>query len=250
MLATGLEASEHLLRQLTEALYHVPIPVPPEVGTLDFGLSQQQREMLFRAGHSAASSYFAANLGQWRQARTTIEQLQARHRFPPDLVVSLLRALVREVEASTPARGLRANVMLPTGHGRRLIVYQVGMEDDPDVDLDLAMNAGCSGRAWSTHRPSFADLVRARTNHEEMWQMTRAEQNKVKPDRTVMVSVPMFDLRRPSPGRQAIEDFVAIGVLSLDTNTPLMDTQWLGDNQEFIEHTMQRWADVLSWTLT
>lgn len=249
MLSTGLEASEYLLRRLTEALYHVPISMPSEVGTLDFGLTQQQREMLFRAGHSAASSYFAANLSQWKQARTTIEQIQARYRFPPGLVETLLRALVREIEDGTPARTVRANVMLPSGNGRRVVVYHVGMDDDPDVDLDLAINAGCSGAAWSTRRPSFADLIEARTGHGELWRMTRAEQNKVKADRTVMVSVPVFDLRRPSPGAHGIEDLGVIGVLSIDTNTTLTDTQWMGNRRGYVEDTMQRWADVLSWAL-
>lgn len=53
MLATALESADRIQRQLVQGIYHVRIPIPEGIDTLDFNLSESQCQALFSAGHSA-----------------------------------------------------------------------------------------------------------------------------------------------------------------------------------------------------
>jgi hypothetical protein len=162
----------------------------------------------------------------------------------------ILASLARTVEAETRAEKVRAHIMLPTGHGTRVVVYQYGMDNDPDADLELAMDGGCSGKAWATRGPAVADLVRAADTFESDWKMTRMQQAKVKPDLKSMFSVPIFDTTNRLA--QSVNDLDIIGVLSVDSTTPLLDTGWLSDPAR-VEHSrlasgtefLFDWADIV-----
>jgi hypothetical protein len=143
---------------------------------------------------------------------------------------------------------VRANVMLPTAVGTRVIVYQYGMDGDPDRDLELPMDAGCSGRAWAERSPVAADLVAARETYEEEWGMTADQQQRVKPDRRAMFSFPMFDLTDAKFAK--VEDLPLLGILSVDTEVALTDTGWVSDRAGQAIQIGTEWADVLSRLLT
>lgn len=244
MLATALEASDHLLRTVLDGVYWVSVRVPDDIGTLDFSLSKEDRERLFMQGYYDTHTFFYERAPQWRQAKNQVEQLQALH-APAYLVEPVLQALAENMQKNTPAENVRCHIMLPTDRGTRMVVYQYGMDNDPDIDLELAIDGGCSGFAWSTRQPTFADMDALKENFIE-WKMSKEQRNRIPKDRKAMLSVPMFDLAEASLGLESINNLNTIGNLSIDTTTPLEDTLWLGDKQAYVVETAKTWADILS----
>ena len=246
MLSTALESSDHLLREIVQGLYHVPIEVPAGIGTLDFSLSEDKRVQLFEKGVSATHSFFSKVVPHWSQATSAIEHLQALH-APPSLVAPVLQAIAAEIEARTPARNIRCSIMLPTLAHTRIVVYHYGMDHDPDVDLELSMDGGCSGQAWSLRRPVFANLLDVQA-HLGDWNMTREQQNRVERSRKAMFSVPIFE--RSPINAQRRGDLDLLGILSIDTDTPIDATLWLKDHNTYVVQRTKQWADVLAKVLS
>ena len=244
MLATVLEAGDHLLRTVIPGIYWIPIFLPNDIDTLDFSLSSADRDRLFMKGYFNTHSFFNEKAPQWRQAKTQVEQLQARH-APAYLVVPVLQALAENLQKNTPAENVRCHIMLPNGYGTRIVVYQYGMDNDPDLELELAIDGGCSGFAWSSGQPTFADLEALKNNYPD-WKMTKEQRNRIPKERKAMLSVPMFDLGEISLGIQSINNLNIIGNLSVDTTTPLEDTLWLEDNRAYVIETAKTWADIFS----
>ena len=251
MLSTAIEASDSLLRSSIQSVYHILIETPAGINTLDFGLTVDRRRELFTKGHSDTHSYFSENLSQWMDARNSVEQLQAL-RADPQIVNFLLGTMAHSFERETKATSIRANIMLPLNEGKRIVVYQHGMDLDPDCDLELATEGGCSGYAWKSRQPAWADLVEAKTDFAQ-WNMNQAEQNKVRNDRKAMFSIPIFALSSLASGsKKNIADFPILGILSLDTDTLLQDTLWKENktsNQDFLAKA-KYWADVFGKLLT
>ena len=196
-----------------------------------------------------AHSFFATSTPQWAQAGDPVQRLQAALGVSATLVSPVLQAAARKVEETTAATEVRAAVYLPTERNTLLIAYQYGMDRDPDVDLELGRNAGCSGAAWQERSPMIADLEAARTDLAE-WNMTQGQQNKVREDRKAMCSFPMFDPSVPIATSTDSRDLM--GILSIDTSTQLADTGWIvqeGDEQEPHPALLRLgtlWADVMS----
>ena len=240
MLSTALEAGDYLMRRTLQDAYYVPIRVPEGIETLDFGITKDQREALFYRGYAEAATFFQKNLPQWKQVRNQVEALQALH-VPPSLVKPVLKAFADEVEANTGARDTRAHIMLPTPEDTRVIVYQYGMDTDPDLGLELALDAGRTGFAWMHRAPVIASI---KESDDATVNMTQAQKNMVRRDRDALCSVPMFSPR--CAGTTHIEDLEMIGLLSIDSSKSLAECQWLESKKEFIIDCAQRWADILS----
>lgn len=241
MLSTALESGDVLLLGVLQNIYHVPVPIPEDIDALDFDLPEEKRRELFRLGSDETHQFFMTKLPQWGQVRTTVEALQALH-APPRQVVPILKAFAEDVERQTNAQSVRAHVMLPTIQNTRIIVYQYGMDDDPDMELELAMEAGCTGRTWVQRQPTFGDLQAVETS---TWRMTREQMNRVRNDRKTVFSTPIFDTSRlVEVGR--LEDLDMIGQLCIDTETPIRDTLWLSTQKEYLVQTSKVWADILS----
>ena len=89
--------------------------------------------------------------------------------------------------------GMRANIMLLTGRpsenavSTRIVTYSLGMERDPDRDLEIDQDAGCSGKAWNTGNVAVADLERASADPSP-WKMTSDQHNKVPKRIKAMIS--------------------------------------------------------------
>ena len=129
------------------------------------------------------------------------------------------------------------------------------MDRDPDVDLELRRDGGCSGAAWMACSPMIANLEAVRNDNDPAeWNMTQAQQNKVREDRKAMCSFPMFDLSLPAAA--STDSLGLIGILSIDTSTPLVDTGWImqEDGSSVLRPALLRlgrlWADVVSRLLT
>lgn len=244
---TALESTDRLLLRVLSGIVHVPIPIPAGIRTFDFRLSKQQRQSLFDAGYVATHSFLATAFAHWERANTTVDRLQALY-VPRLLVVAVLRAIAQSFEEVTSARNVRVSVMLPTGYGTKIVVYQYNMDDDADCDLELDLAAGVSGRAWESRDPFIADLGRARVN-PEVWRMTPEQQTKVRKDRRALFCVPIFEIGKSLARYRSIEDLDLIGVLSIDTSTPLKDSGWVLTNRKAMNPEVTElgttWADVL-----
>lgn len=245
---TCLEASDKLLCDVSTSIVHIPTELSPEFDSLDFDIGKNEREALFNAGYRCANQFFASyaplvhsRASTENRQKTLMAQFGDPRRFEP-----VLWALIRDIQDFSTASDCRANIMLTTGRGTRIIVYQVNMEDHNDIDLEIDETAGCSGYAWQKKIPMVADLDEARKNPTE-WGMSEQQHSKVPTCQRSMISVPI-------PGRDGefgpndALDSAPIGTLSLDSRTPLVDTSWLdgSDIKTKIIEIMQSWAYIVA----
>lgn len=242
MAATALESSENLLSSIVRDVLYVKIPVPSGINALDFDLSKNNREQLYTAGenetHKALSSRAVSH---WNKAHKDVTQIQALY-APEFLVKRVLSSLVQQLEGAGLVKDVRANVFLPVGSDRLKIIYQYGMDDDPDLGIDFQLNGGCVGLCFSNSKPAMADLGQAAKNDNFIaWNMTKAQQNQVRSDRMAVICVPIFDPNSKGPNADIR------GVLAIDTSTNLADTGWMGGT--FNGGPLAffgEWADIVS----
>ncbi len=243
--ATALESSGHLLKDFVDGVYVVPVQIPEGIDTLDFELAQPDRDRLYGRGYQAAASALR-KLEHWARAQNSIEEVQALF-VRPALMHRLLEALVRDLE-QTSARlaDVRVNVMFPMGDVLR-IVYPYRMDDDPDLGIELRLDGGCAGFAYTTGEIQLADMVDARQHNKSVeWRMTRQQQNMIRRDRAALQSVPLFD---STVQYQEGEHRQARAVLNIDTSTPLADTRWADDTGDPSASVILEWQDILSLVL-
>jgi NTE family protein len=221
LLETALEAGDYLRGQAKD-FYRVEIPTPEGIGTLDFDISAAQLSSLVDAGYVRTSQFIFRELAPWTQARNLVERLQALY-APAEEVRFVLRHFVDNLASTLGITSLRASIMMPTGRGTRIVVYQVGMETDPDQDLEIEQDAGCSGQCWDDKAPAYADLQEAAANPESFG-LTPQQQAKIRGDRRSMLSVPIFE-RIPVAERDN-PDPPLLGVLSFDTDRTLTQLNW------------------------
>ncbi len=221
LLETALEAGDYLRRQ-SKDFYRVEIPTPEGIGTLDFDISSEKLGSLVEVGYNRTSQFIFRELAPWTQAETLVERLQALY-APAEEVRFVLQRFADNLSNVLGITSVRASVMLPTGRETRIVVYQVGMDADPDQDLEIAQDAGCSGDCWEGKEPAYADLERTAATPTEFG-LTPQQQAKVRPDRRAMLSVPVFD--RIPIGERDNPDPPLIGVLSFDTDKTLAELAW------------------------
>lgn len=228
MLDTALEAGDFLMRRSMGDIYHVRVNVPAGIGTLDFDLAPDRLQQLFDKGVADTLTFLNKELAQWQQAKNQIERLQALY-APPRDIEFVLQQFAIALERETKMTSVRTQVMLPTGRGTRIVVYHYNMDRDPDQDLELAEDGGCSGRCWTSREPTFADLEDVATGDNYLkWKMTAKQQARIRPDRRTMLSIPIFE--RMSLGERDLDRQRLLGVLSADTNASVRDMMWLEGN--------------------
>jgi NTE family protein len=257
LLGTALEAPDEIIHSLGAGVVPIHVPVPNEISTLKFDLSDTEIDQLFSAGLNSTSEF----LGNWpqlklaRQAGADI-QLQLWTIYGDrKLFESPLYALAQMIETRTRAKDVRSQVMLNTGRltNSRIVTYTYGYRStDGDADLELGEFGGCSGRALGAKKPMVADLIDAKRNFADDWKMTEAQQAKVASDRKSMMSFPILAWSQDKSIRP--EQLPVIGVLSVDSSTPLAETGWFregalaheGHLRGDVTDIMKVWADVIS----
>lgn len=224
----AVEASDVLLRRSTAGVEYYPIPVPPGIGVLSFRIDQKARHACYDRGFSKASELI--DRAEWYvRMQLVAEGLQARliaEHGSPDLFEPILRALMDQL-SSMSAEGLdapRASIALVTSRGaatNRIVTYSLGMDGDPDGDLEMGATAGCSGRAWEDCAVAVADVQEGRERPED-WGMTAAQYAKIPRRVRAIISVPILD--DPETGRPGMHP---LGTISVDCRTALSDTGWV-----------------------
>ena len=249
LLETAIEAGDYLRRQSKE-FYRVEIPTPEGIGTLDFDISEEKLVSLVEVGYNRTSQFIFQELAPWTQARNPEERLQALY-APAEEVRFVLQHLVENLN-TLGITSLRASITLPTGRGTRVVVYQVGMDTDPDQDLEIDQDAGCSGQCWIDKAPAYADLAEAAAD-PEAFGLTPQQQARVRPDRRSMLSVPIFD--RIPVGERDNPDPALLGVLSFDTDRTLTELNWTvadGTASNSLEQAIQistGWSGIITKVL-
>ncbi|MDZ8239306.1 MAG: patatin-like phospholipase family protein [Nostoc sp. ChiQUE01a] len=253
LLATVLESSDDLLQRVINEIYCVRIGVSKDIHTLDFSISLRDRVSLRDAAYRIADQYIRGTFPHWRQVNNERERLEALY-APSRLVVPTLKTVAEEIESTASLETVRSYVMLTTETNKLTIVYQYGMNNDPDVDWELEIDAGCSGRVWSTHKPSYVKVEKVREKPSR-YKMTEEQVNKIKIDRKFIFSVPIFDPWEPN-SILTDKDFEAlinsdfqqlniffkqrniIGILSIDTSTPWQRMQESNIRSKVLRSTM------------
>jgi hypothetical protein len=243
LLETALEAGDFLRRQ-TKEFYRVVVPTPEGIDTLDFNVSKAQLRALVNAGRAETASFIQNELAQWKQARNQVEQLQALF-APADEVRFVLRQFAQDLSTSLQITSVRVAVSLPTGIETLLVVYQYGMDDDPDQDLEIAQDAGCSGQCWIDRAPTYFDLQEAAEDPDRS-PFPPEQQAKVRKDRKAMLSVPIFE-RMPLSERDN-PDRPLLGVLSFDTDMSLEQLGWTVDEDNASLSLRQALAIIGEWS--
>lgn len=220
-MVTTMESSDKLLRGLITGLHYIPIIVPEGIDTLKFSLSSAEQEELYGAGYGAASRYLDEQVGHWfKRGEGQIAELQAQRSLRPETVQGLLAVAAQEFELKTQASAVRSCIMLPTSRGTQVIVYQHGMTGDPDADLEIGLQSGCSGKAYSDREVVAADLT------EAQWGLSINERAKIRADRQAALSIPLFDVSSSVNGRINAAKDRLLGVLNIDTATSLREAEW------------------------
>jgi NTE family protein len=250
LLETALEAGDYLRRQSKE-FYRVEIPTPEGIDTFDFDVSTAQLKSLVDAGFVRTSYFIFQELAPWTQARGQVERLQALY-APAEEVRFALGHYAHNLTEMLGITSVRASIMLPTGRGTRLVVYQIGMDADPDQELELDQDAGCSGQCWVDKAPAYADLEEAAADPGSFG-LTHQQQARVRHDRKAMLSVPIFD--RIPIGDRDNPDRPLIGVLSFDTDLSLDELGWTveeGNASNRLEQAIQisvDWSGIITKVL-
>ncbi|MET0649906.1 MAG: patatin-like phospholipase family protein [Pyrinomonadaceae bacterium] len=231
LLETSLESSDKLLQGLISGLHYIPVKVPEGIDTLKFALTKLEQTALFQAGYEAATEYFRTKVPHWfekaagQQACDLIKDIQRGIRVLPTIARSLLELVARDFESLTTSRDIRCSIMLPVGDDTQVVVYQYGMDDDPDIDFRMDLSAGCAGAARKRLRPLFADLSEARKDPSTCG-LTREQQNKVPKNRNAVMSIPLFNVSTSISGKIEVSESKLIGTLNVDSTTPLDETGW------------------------
>lgn len=251
----AIEASDVLLRQSTAGIEYYAIRVPPDIHALSLHMTKMQRHACYDRGFADASAKID-NAEWYLRMREAGEGVQARliaDHGAPDLFDPVLRAIMDQISSvsDTPLQGPRASIALVTSRGadqKRIIAYSTGMDRDPDSDLELDANAGCSGFAWEKGDVAIADVEGGR-NSPEAWRMTSKQYAKIPNRIRSVISAPIVDdPEKAHPGMQPI------GTISVDCETPLADTGWVDFAQskpdertidQNVEDILKAWARVV-----
>lgn len=256
VLATALEASDDIVRDMVDGLHYVPVPIDASIDALDFEIDKKTRIWLADRGANCALEHYTKSV--LSKARSSVEQVQSRY-GRTEFYQTVLQAAVDELlfmlmsnehAVVRESVRIRAHIMLPVSSDRRAVIYHANMDSDADNDLELPNNAGCSGEAVASKRVVAADLQAARSKPQE-WGMTGAQANKVPSDLCLMVSIPIYV---SSGGKDA--DLSPIGVFSVDTSADLRESGWVVETEgelkptASVEEIMDKWSRVIGHMLT
>ena len=232
LLTAALEAGDSALRRSLPGIEYIKVPLPDQLDALDFKVKKDIREALYNAGYEVVrkflEGYYPLKLLAKLEEPDVKKELQTRY-GPPTLYQPILAAVARECEQVSGAADVRASIMLPTMRpdGSRIVVYDYNMEGDSDQTLVLGEHDGCSGAA--VKEPAgvmVADLEVCR-RHPEQWGLSPEQAARVPSERKAMMSVAIpswYDVADLAPGK--LEKAHRIGVLSVDTITPLSTIRW------------------------
>ncbi|MGH7987165.1 MAG: patatin-like phospholipase family protein, partial [Candidatus Binataceae bacterium] len=204
LVAVTLAGDEVLETRQIEEMYIVPLFVT--VGTLDFNLSQAQKDNLYLEGRDGARSFFLKEVP--REQTVMVTALQTAHAA---MLGVLGRANIH----------LRVNIALETTRTRLRIAYSFNMDNDADDRLEFDAGGGACGLCWKIHDLVICDLEDAKKTFATNWKMNKYQQAAVRQSLRSLLSVPIFDRKKYDGNRPDIENPL-VAVLSFDSDDELL----------------------------
>jgi NTE family protein len=212
--ATALSSGDTMAQRLMNNVIHVPVIIPPDINTFDIHLDAKDAERLFEKG---------------------LEYTEQKLGAAPPTVAGTLEAMVKQFAARWPeAIGLRASVLMPDGAGNLVIRHAHNMKGATDLVIKVPISAGVAGVTWVVKDVRAADPQEARLDG------LPPEQKALIPrDRRAVIC---FPIRPPNVAGTAWDP---VGVLALDSSTPLQQTGWL-DDAKMTSDLGAKWATQLA----
>ncbi len=252
LLDTALESSDSLILDLIPGVEHIQVPIPSGIDTLKFDLTDAEVGSLYDRGYRVTTDYFTKKFKRWAIAMEAGEDIRKQLWTiygEPKLYQPVLWAVAKMVEENSAAKTLRSSIMLPTGRPNRsrIVTYTYGFQQGhTDAFLELNEYGGCSGRALKQRAPVVADLEDAKTTFNPKWEMTEDQQTLVAQDRKAMISCPIFAAAKHKA--TPVQDLPVIGILSIDSSTPLSNTDWVTNDSinDTVYKALTSWADIIS----
>jgi NTE family protein len=246
LVATALEAGDVYYR-VFHNIHYIPVKLSEDIKdieTLNFFLTSTERQQLWETGRRRSLDTLDKAFRSLKQARGPVQGYQAALNLPPAYLESLLGALAVEVTACTPARDIHAYLFLRDERESLVLVhYRDGRGSSaPAVRLD-SEEAWPMCVAFRSKQPQAADLAR--------WLATAAplqqEFAAFLTGRQASFSVPIFEQAEKAALAQSVKPIPVIGVVMLDSETPLDVAQWLvrGTREPLLE-AVNRWAGILA----
>ncbi|HKZ41708.1 MAG TPA: patatin-like phospholipase family protein, partial [Candidatus Hodarchaeales archaeon] len=151
----------------------IEIELRREISSFNFLISKDDRKGLADDGYASAQKIIKGFKQKGILTPTVLADLQK------EKIEAILGTIRNELFSGLVHA--RASIMLPTSSETRKVIYTYNYDEtDQDTDLELAMNAGCSGHAWSRRIPVLADLVEAKKAFH-LWGLDHQQQAKVRP---------------------------------------------------------------------
>ena len=157
------------------------IPLRVRIGPLDFSMSPQTRDDIYRDGKNDARDYFQGKY--------------VGPRDPADMK-RILRTAHRAMQGEMGRQGhLRVNVMRPVDRNTLKVVYCHNMDSDDDYDdaIEFPKGRGACGLCWDRLDFVLCDLDDAKATYATRWRMTKHQQRLVRHNLKSLLSVPIFD---------------------------------------------------------
>ena len=100
-----------------------------------------------------------------------------------------LAGFAGEVERGTGCANLRAYVMLPMAEDRQMVIYQYGMRGSPDMEWNIGIQAGPSGRVHRDKKSCLAEWQNMRVD-PGLYNLSDGEASQIAPGRQIVYCVP------------------------------------------------------------
>lgn len=246
VLASTLQADEHLHVRQVDNLYLIPLKVDADLVTFLTGEeAAKERRQLYIQAHDSASKFF----DQFIRPRTGQSIDFLLKTFSRDLRELLLK-LSADNGVKLPADPhLRVNVFLPVRNAKDEVVqmrlfFSHNMESDMDTDDRMVFSPDCGGigRCWKRREPLVFDLDKAKQVFRTEYRMTKYEQAMVRQDLRSLLCVPIFNLQ-PSERKDLV------GILCFDSKDDLLSSMRLLLEDSNHSAVLANWAKVVATIL-
>lgn len=205
---TAVFGDNSLETRAVASLHEVPLRV--RVGPLDFQISDQIKDDVYRDGKEDAGEYF--------------RRRYVGPRDPDDMqkILKLLHKVM--LQTMQHAGHLRVNVMRPVASDTLKVVYSYNLDEAIDCDdkIEFMKGSGACGLCWSELDYVVADLEDAKSTYATKWKMDKYQQRLVRHQLQSLLSVPIFNkLETRTDSRQRLSN-AFLGVLNFDSDDRIL----------------------------
>ena len=236
LFTSAIQSHDTILKGLSSRVGRVEIAVPESIDVLDFNLKPDQQNDLIEAGEKAAADFLdIESSSAVAVAQTEVEFVRSQYvpeRIVKPLLQSMCVASLSELGTADP----RAAIFLPVSANKLKVIFHTFALEDKDSELELTLQEGLAGRAWSRRGILVGRLP-------EFGLRSRPElQAQVRLDRKAGLCVPIFNV---DVGTRSELSEERLGVLALDSSASIEEMNWQANSDDVIKFA-KRWADTFA----